>query len=68
MRYMKKTTVKAILTLGIFYFVFLGAEYLFDNMMAYATDSDGVVLAQSYILGISVIGFLLYAPLARLMT
>ena len=68
MRYMKKTTVKAILTLGIFYFVFLGAEYLFDNMMAYATDSDGVVLAQSYILGISVIGFLLYAPLERLMT
>ena len=57
---MKKGTVKSILMLGIFYFVFLGAEYYFDNMMAFVTDADGVVLAQSYILGSSVLGFLLY--------
>ena len=54
---MKKGTVKSILMLGIFYFVFLGAEYYFDNMMAFVTDADGVVLAQSYILGSSVLGF-----------
>ncbi len=52
--------IHGIVLLGIFYFIFLGAEYLFDNMMANHTDSDGVVMAQSYILGISVIGFLIY--------
>lgn len=63
---MKKGTVKSILMLGIFYFVFLGAEYYFDNMMAFVTDADGVVLAQSYILGSSVLGFLLYAPMEKM--
>lgn len=64
---MKKGTVKSILMLGIFYFVFLGAEYYFDNMMAFVTDADGVVLAQSYILGSSVLGFLLYAPMEKML-
>lgn len=62
---MKKQSLKSILILGIFYFVFLGAEYFFDNMMAFEMDADGVVLAQSYILGSSVIGFLSYAFLEK---
>ena len=43
-----------MLSLAVFYFVFLGTEYLFDNRMALYTDPSGVVLAQSYILGVSV--------------
>ena len=46
-----------MLSLAFFYFVFLGTEYLFDNRMAVCTDPDVVVLAQSYILGVSVLGF-----------
>ena len=57
---MRKGTARSI-----FYFVFLGAEYYFDNMMAFVTDADGVVLAQNYILGSSVLGFLLYAPMEK---
>lgn len=52
---------KMIIALALFNYVFLGAEYLFDNMMALQTDSSGVVLAQIYVLGISTIGFLLFA-------
>ena len=44
-----------MLSLAVFYFVFLGTEYLFDNRMALYTDPTGVVLAQSYILGVSAI-------------
>ena len=50
-----------MLSLAVFYFVFLGTEYLFDNRMALYTDPSGVVLAQSYILGVSVFGFLAYS-------
>ena len=39
-----------MIALALFNYVFLGAEYLFDNMMAFQTDSGGVVLAQSYVL------------------
>lgn len=60
-------TIYTVATLSIFYFVFLGAEYLFDNMMAYVTDAKGVVLAQNYILGISVVGFVLFSMLDRLL-
>ena len=56
--------ISVIITLAIWNFVFLGTEYLFDNMMAYVTDAEGVVIAQSRILGASVIGFFLY-PLFR---
>lgn len=55
-----KTKEKAIGLLGLFFFIYLGLEYQFDNMMAYVTDAGGVVLAQSWILGISVPGFLSY--------
>lgn len=50
-----------MLSLAFFYFVFLGTEYLFDKRMALCTDPTGVVLAQSYILGVSVLGFLVYS-------
>lgn len=59
------TKISVILTLAIWNFVFLGTEYLFDNMMAYVTDAEGVVIAQSRILGASVIGFFLYLLFGR---
>ena len=58
-------TILTIFALSLFSFTFLGIEYMFDNMMAYVTDSQGVVMAQSYILGISVIGFLLFPLIQR---
>lgn len=61
---MKNIRIRMIAILAIYNFIFLGAEYWFDNMMAYSTDAYGVVLAQSYILGASAIGFFLF-PLFR---
>ena len=52
--------INLIALLRLFYFLFLGSEYLFDNSIIYHTDSHGVVIAQSYILGISTLGFLFY--------
>ena len=46
--------------LVVFFFAFLGTEYLFDNCMMYVTDASGVVRAQNQMLGVSAIGFLLY--------
>ena len=60
----KVNVLISIIIIALFNFIFLGAEYLFDDMMAYTADSEGVVIAQSYILGASVIGFLLF-PLAN---
>lgn len=54
-----------MLSLAFFYFVFLGTEYLFDNRMALCTDPAGVVMAQSYILGVSVLGFLAYSLIEK---
>ena len=62
---MNGKTISIVISLAFFSFVFLGTEYLFDNMMSYVTNADGVVIAQGYILGISVIGFLLYPVLHR---
>ena len=52
--------IQVIIALALFNFVFLGTEYLFDNMMAYVTNSDKVVIAQNYVLGASVLGLLLF--------
>lgn len=52
-------------SLVFFYFVFLGTEYLFDNRMALCTDSLGVTLAQSYILGVSALGFVAYSQIEK---
>lgn len=56
----------SIILIALFNFIFLGTEYLFDNMMALVTGQEDVVMAQSYILGASVIGFCLF-PIARKM-
>lgn len=55
-----KNHMRSVILLALFYFLFLGSEYLFDNSIIYHTDSHGVVIAQSYILGISTLGFLFY--------
>lgn len=51
---------RVILALAFFNCIFLNLEYLFDNNMMMVTDAEGVVLAQNYILGISVAGFLMF--------
>lgn len=42
----------SIILLAVFFFVFLGTEYLFDNCMMHVTDMDGIVRAQNYVLGV----------------
>lgn len=64
-QFMKPERIRIIAVLAIFNYIFLGSEYLFDNMIRYATDSAGVVRAQNYVLGISVIGFLLFPCINR---
>ena len=49
-----------IIIIALFNYVFLGTEYMYDNMMLYVINSNGVVNAQNYILGVSVAGFLMY--------
>lgn len=61
-----KKRLRVITVLALFNFTFLGTEYLFDNMMAYLTDAKQVVVAQSYILGASVVGFLFFSLVNRL--
>ena len=56
----KETIYVNIIMLAVFFFAFLGTEYLFDNCMMYVTDASGVVRAQNQMLGVSAIGFLLY--------
>ena len=55
----------AILLLGIFTFLFLGAEYLYVNMISLTAGEEKTVIAQNYALGISALCFLLY-PLFHL--
>lgn len=62
-----KNHMRSVILLALFYFLFLGSEYLFDNSIIYHTDSHGVVIAQSYILGISTLGFLFY-PVFKYLT
>lgn len=52
--------IKAIAMMGIFTFVFLGAEYLYVNMISLSVSGDKAVTAQNYALGISAVGFILY--------
>ena len=53
-----------MLALAFFNFIFLGIEYQFDNMMALVTGPEQVVTAQGYVLGASVLGFLLHPAAA----
>ena len=55
---------KAIVLMSLFTFVFLGAEFLFVNMISCTVSGNQSVNAQNYALGISVIGFVLH-PLSR---
>lgn len=55
----------SIILLAVFFFAFLGTEYLFDNCMMHVTDMDGVVRAQNYVLGVSAVGFFLYRSAAE---
>lgn len=52
--------ITLMVALALFNFIFLGTEYLFDNMMSFVTSPECVITAQGYILGASVIGFVLY--------
>ena len=58
-------SILAVTALAIFYFVFLGGEYLFDNMIGYHVSSAKVVLAQGCILGSSGAGFFGYSWIER---
>lgn len=69
---MKKTGIgwaerNAFAALGLFFFVFLETEYLFDGRMALLVDSAGVVKAQNVILGSSALGFFCYSRLRKLL-
>ena len=60
-------SIYAILLLGIFTFLFLGAEYLYVNMISLTAGEEKTVIAQNYALGISAVGFLLYPLFHRLL-
>ena len=55
-----KNWIEIIILISLFNFLFLGSEYLFDNMIAKVANPSKVVIAQSYVLGASVVGFVLY--------
>ena len=57
---------KAVLLMSLFTFTFLGAEFLFVDMISHTVSGDRSVAAQNYALGISVIGFVLYPLFCRL--
>ena len=52
--------IKVIMLMAIFTFIFLGIEYLFVDMISLLVSENTVVLSQSYVLGISCLGFVLY--------
>ena len=61
----KPASVNAILLIGIFTLVFLGAEYLFVNMISLSVTEGRTVIAQNYALGASAVGFFLYPAMER---
>ena len=56
---------KAVVLMSLFSFTFLGAEFLFVNMISRTVSGNQSVAAQNYALGISVIGFVLYPLFCR---
>ena len=56
--------ITLMIALALFNFIFLATEYLFDNMIALVTSPSAVIAAQGYILGASVIGFVVYPLLS----
>ena len=51
--------------MGLFTFLFLGAEYLLVDVLSGVVSEDKTVLAQNYALGISAVGFVLYPLFGR---
>lgn len=63
-----KNNIYIIMQMGLFTFLFLGAEYLYVDVLSQIfTNDKTVVLAQNYALGASTIGFLLYPLIHRLL-
>ena len=60
---LSKQKTNALLALALFTFVFLAAEFRFDINIGLLAGAERVVIAQGFILGASVIGFIGYAPL-----
>ena len=58
--------IKAVVLMSLFTFTFLGAEFLFVDMISRTVPGDRSVAAQNYALGISVIGFVLYPLICRI--
>ena len=56
---------KAVLLMSLFTFIFLGAEFLYVDMISRIVSGNQSVSAQNYALGISVIGFVLYPLFCR---
>lgn len=63
----KQKSIYAILLLAIFTFLFLGAEYMYVNMLSLTAEEEKTVIAQNYALGVSAVGFFLYPLLYRAM-
>lgn len=59
---LSKQKTNALLALALFTFVFLAAEFRFDINVGLLAGAERVVIAQGFILGASVIGFIGYAP------
>lgn len=57
--------INAVVLMGLFTFLFLGAEYLYVDVLSRMVSEDKTVLAQNYALGVSTAGFLLYPLLNR---
>ena len=63
---LSRSIINALLALALFTFAFLAAEFRFDVNVGLLAGAERVVLAQGFILGASVIGFIGYAPLLGL--
>ena len=63
---LSKPKINALLALALFTFVFLAAEFRFDINVGLLAGAERVVLAQGFILGASVLGFIGYASLLGL--
>lgn len=63
---LSKPKINALLALALFTFTFLAAEFRFDVNVGLLAGAERVVIAQGFILGASVIGFIGYAPLLAL--
>lgn len=57
--------INAVVLMGLFTFLFLGAEYLYVDVLSRMVSEDKTVLEQNYALGVSTAGFLLYPLLNR---